>query len=414
MVETARTIEDLTGFEGRWAGSDAERRAAGYLKERLEDMGRDVEIQPISIRPNYPVTHVIHAVLAIVGSVLSVKVPIAGAALVVLAVASTAGDLTGSFHLARRLTGRRASQNVVSREDDQDKPGILVLVAHYDAARTGAVFGPRINERRAVLGKLLRRPIGPWEPFFWSMVAVLVACLMRLIGVEAMWLTVIQFIFTVVLIGSVPLLADIALSGAVPAANDNASGVATVLRLAERHGGKLEHFDLWVLFTGAQETQLLGMRAFLRANKQDLPRDRTVFLNVDQAGHGSVRWATKEGNLFAQKYHPSLLPICEEIAEDDEDDHYSARARVSRSAGDGHAARTAGYPALSISTLNALDYSPHQHLPTDTPDNIDDAALERAFGFCSELIDRIDHQIGPDLSGEADVTVLAEEDEASV
>lgn len=413
MVDTVRTIEELTGFEGRWAGSDAERRAAGYLKEGLESLGREVEVQPTSVRPNYPVTHVIHALLAIVGSVLSVEVPIAGAALVLLAVISTLGDLTGSFHLARRLTGRRASQNVLSREDE-GKPGTLVLVAHYDAARTGAVFGPRINERRAVLGKLIRRPIGPWEPFFWSLVAVLVACLMRVIGIEAMWLTVLQFIFTVVLIASVPLLADIALSGAVPAANDNASGVATVLRLAERHGGKLEHFDLWLLFTGAQETQLLGMRGFLKANKQDLPRDRTVFVNVDQAGHGTVRWATKEGNLFAQKYHPSLLPICEEIAEDDEDGHYGARSYVSRSAGDAHAARTAGYPAVSIATLNSLDYSPHHHLPSDTPANIDEAALERAFGFCSELIDRIDHEIGPDLSGEADVTVLAEEDEASV
>ena len=246
------------------------------------------------------------------------------------------------------------------------------------------------------------------------MVALLVACLLRVIGFEGMSLTVIQFIFTVVMIASVPLFADIALSGAVPAANDNASGVATVLRLAERHGGKLEHFDLWVLFTGAQETQLLGMRAFLKANRDELPRDRTIFLNIDQTGHGTVRWATKEGNVFAQAYHPSLLPICEEIAEDDEDDHYGARSYVSRSAGDGHAARTAGYPALSISTLNALDYSPHHHLPTDTPANIDDEALERAFGFCSELIDRIDHAIGPDLSDEADVTVLAEEDEASV
>jgi hypothetical protein len=411
-VDTQRTIEELTGFEGRWAGSDAERRAAGYLGERLEELDREVEIEPTSVRPNYPVTHVVHAVLAIVGSVLSVGVPALGAALVLLAVISTFGDLTGTFYIARRLVGRRASQNVVSREGGE-KAGTLILVAHYDAARTGAAFGPRLSERRAVIGKLIRRPIGPWDPFFWSMVIVLVASLLRIIGIEGLPLTVVQFVFTVVLIASVPLLADIALSGAVPGANDNASGVATVLRLAERHGGKLEHFDLWVLFTGAQEPIFQGMRSFLKRHQREMPRDRTIFLNVDQVGHGTVRWATKEGNVLAYKYHPSLLPICEDIAEDDEDDHYGARAYVSRSAGDGHPARTSGYPAVSITTLNAIDYSPHHHLPSDTPDHVDAEALERAYGFCSELIDRIDHQIGPEVAvPKNEVTVLAEGDEA--
>ena len=57
----------------------------------------------------------------------------------------------------------------------------------------------------------------------------------------------------------------------------------------------------------------------------------------------------------------------------------------------------AGFPAVSVSCLGALDYARHHHLPTDTPENIDAAALERAFGFCSELIELIDETLGPQL-----------------
>jgi hypothetical protein len=62
----------------------------------------------------------------------------------------------------------------------------------------------------------------------------------QLAGLDNLVLSIVQFVPTVVLIVSLPLLADVALSGAVPGANDNASGVATVLRLAERYSGELE------------------------------------------------------------------------------------------------------------------------------------------------------------------------------
>lgn len=389
-MDALREIEDLVAFEGRGVGTDAERRAAGHLRERLEGLGRAAEVESISVHPNWPVTHALHALLAVVGSVVSVDRPLVGTLLLAAVAVSAFGDLSGTFLLLRRLTGRRASQNVVSREDG-GKPGTLVLVAHYDAGRTGAVFGRRALERRAVLGKLLRRPIGPFEPFFWSIVLVLACAAVRLLDVDALALTIVQFVPTVVLIVSVPLLVDVVLSGIVPGANDNASGVATVLDLAERHGGALEHFDVWVLLTGAQEGLMLGMREWLAAHRRELDPARTVFLGVDEVGHGTVRYATKEGFVVAARYHPALLELCRELGD-------AARPVVSRSGGDAHLARTRGYPALSISCLNALDYAPHHHQAGDTPERIDPDALERGRSFCSDLIELIDERIGPELA----------------
>jgi Zn-dependent M28 family amino/carboxypeptidase len=213
-------------------------------------------------------------------------------------------------------------------------------------------------------------------------------------------LTTVQFVPTVVLIVSVPFLIDVALSRIVPGASDNASGVATVLRLAERYGGDLDHFDLWVLLTGAEEGMELGMRAWLRANRRALGRESTAFVCVDQVGHGTVRYARKEGYLLPSAHNAALVDLCDQIADEDaaDDGRYGARAYTARLATDAFAARAAGFPAVSVSCLGARDVTPHHHRESDTVETVDPEALDRAFGFCSELIELIDERIGPELN----------------
>jgi hypothetical protein len=286
---------------------------------------------------------------------------------------------------------------VVSRERG-GRPGTLVLVAHHDAPRTGFVHG-RLAERRAALGRRTGRPIGPFEPLVWSLALVLACALLRVGGIEAMPVAIVQFVGTVVLILAVPLLADIALSSIGPGANDNASGVATVLRLAERYGDDLDHFDVWVLLTGAEEALAEGMREFVRRHRRELDPTATVFLNVDSVGRGTVRYSRREGPVVAARMHPRLIELCDQIAEEDADEgRYGARPITIRAVTDALPARRAGFPTVTISCRNAIDQAPEIHRHTDTPDRLDDEALERAFGFCSELIELIDERVGPDVA----------------
>ena len=396
-MDPVREIEGLVAFQARGPGTDAERRAARHLASRLAAAGRDVAVDPIRVRPSYAATHALHALLAAGASVVSVSRPAPAAAVLAVITLSALGDLTGRFYLLRRLTGRRASQNVTSREGG-DKPGTLVLVAHYDVARTGAVFSPRALRRRARLGRLIRRPIGPFEVFFWSLAAVLVCAALRVGEVEGLALSIAQFVPTVVLIVSVALLADVALSGFVPGAADNASGVATVLRLADRYGEALEHFDLWVLFPGAEEGLMLGMREWMRAHRGELRPDATVFLNLDKVASGAVRYTKKEGFIVAAASHPQLVGLCREIAAGiAAADAPAAEPVVLRSGTAAHPARQRGFPAITISCLGPLGYAEHYHQPTDTPERVDRDALEAALDFCCELIERLDEEIGPAL-----------------
>jgi hypothetical protein len=292
-------------------------------------------------------------------------VPLAGFALVALATVSAFGDLTGSFHLVRLLTGARASQNVVS-DEDTGKPGLLVLVAHYDAPRGGMLLDPRLRLWPVV--------------FLWSLVVIAACALLRVLGLEATWLTIIQFIPTVILIAACPLFVDVALSQPREGLNDNASGVATVLRLAEQYGGRLEHFDLMVVFTGGSAHFALGMRDWLRRHRAELELEATAFISVDAVGAGTPHYATKEGPVLTSRLHPTLVKLCA----DDE----AGAPFVSRELSDAYAARAAGLPAIRISSRSDKGA---------VADEVDTDALARSYEYLSGLVERIDGEIGPRL-----------------
>ena len=401
-------IQALVEDGGRRAGSDAERRAAGHVEERLAGMGREVEVESTEIYPRWATVHLIHAFVALLGSLASVALPAVGFGVVLLATLSAFGDATGLFRPLRRLTGRRASQNVFSPEGE-DRDGQIVLVAHIDSSRGGLVFSRGLQERLAVLSDRIKRPIGPFVPFMAALLLLLVCCAIRLLGMQGSALTVVQLVPTVGMLIVIFVLLDAGVADPVPGANDNASGVATVLSLAERFGGQLEHFGVWVLITGGQESFGLGMKAFLKRHKDDLDKERTVFINVDEVGAGTVRYGAKEGVLLPGKSHPQLFQIAEQIAEDDgEDGSFSARPLAMRTATDASIARSAGFPAITVACRNKVGYVPHHHQKSDTIDNIDDEALERAHGFTAELIQRLDAEIGQDLKRKT--TLLAEDD----
>ena len=396
-MDALAEIDALVEAGRRAPGSDAERRAARHLEQRLASLGRDVESESIDVWPNWPLAYAILAALGVLGSVLSVSIPVVGAVLALIGALLLFLDASLLLPTVRRLLGRRASQNVVSW-GDRDKPGLLVLVAHYDAGRGGLAMSARAEERRAALGRLIHRPIGPLEPLFWSSMAVLLCCLLRLAGVSGVALTVAQFIPTVLLIVAIALLIDIALAGTKGGENDNASGVALALLLAERLGGKLEHFDVHVLLTGGQKAVAAGMRGFIRRHKRELALERTVIVNLDEVGSGTVRYARREGPLLSAKAHVQLIRLCDQIAEDAGAES-GAAAVVTRSPSDAYAARAAGLPAVTITCRGSLGYAEPR---------VDERAIERAEAFCAELIGRLDAELGPDLPAPVEERVVSE------
>jgi hypothetical protein len=391
-------IRELCSFEGRRAGTDAERRAANWLASRLRDSGRRADVEPTYVHPQYGLVHALHCALGFAGSLVAIVEPPIGFAIVLVTAVSMYLDLNGRFYLARRLFFRRASQNVVSRGTNPDAPARVFITAHYDAARTGAAFDPKRVARASRLARRLPFPISPFRVLFWSLAILLPILGLRMAGVESNLVSLLQLIPTLILLVGAFLLTDIELSNVVPGANDNASGVATALALAsELDAEPPENLDVWVLLTGAEEGQMEGMRSFVRSHRKSIDRESSYFIVLDALGAGVVRYETGEGLAVTYDLDRRLAELCSAVAEADRENgnRFDARPWRSGFATDALPARIAKLRATAITCLADGSILPaHYHRADDLPKRIDRKALDRAHDFALELVRALDRDVG--------------------
>ncbi len=383
-VDTFAEAEALADGAGpRPPGSDAERAAAEHLAARLRTLGRAADIETFDVWPRWPLAYALHALAGIAASLLSLVQQELAVLLALLATALTAVDAGGILTTTRRLLGRRESQNLVSW-GDRDRPGHLLLVAHTDSGPGGLAAGDGVRRLLAALPGPLRRPLSPYALLVWTLAAVFVVCLLRLDGSSGPALDVLQFLVTIGLLAAVPLLLGLALATPQAGENDNASGVALALRMAERV--ELEHFGVHLLFTGSRKAMAQGMRSFLLRHRGALDAERTVVLNLDRVGDDAPRYTRREGPVVALRAHVQLVELCAGVVEDAPE--AGAGSVIGRSPGDGYAARTGGLPAITLTCSDERGYASRR---------LTERALAQAEAFCAELIHRIDAEIGPEL-----------------
>jgi hypothetical protein len=391
-------IRELCSFEGRLAGTDAERRAANWLAKRLRDRGRRAEVEPTYVHPQYGLVHAAHCALGFAGSLVAIAQPAVGFAVVLATALSVYLDVNARFYLVRRLFFRRASQNVVSPGKRPEAPARILICAHYDAARSGAAFDPKRIARGTRLAHRLPVPVGPFRVVFWSLAVLLPILGARMAGVDSGLVSLLQLPPTLILLIGAFLLTDIELSDVVPGANDNASGVATALSLAEElDSDPPQNLDVWLLLTGGEECLWEGMRAFVRARRKRLDRETTYFVVLDSVGSGAVRYETGEGPAVTYEMDPRLVQLCEAISTADREngDRYRAEPLRNGFATDALPARLAKFRATAITCLADGALVPaNYHRPEDLPDRIDAGALDRAHDFSLELVRALDRDVG--------------------
>jgi hypothetical protein len=397
MDEAGRmeVIRELCSFEGRGPGTDAERRAANALAGRLRSLGRRVDIEPFFSHPQYAIVHLIHALLGIAGSLLATVQPAVGFAIVLFAATSTYLDLNTRLYLVRSLLFRRVSQNVVSPGVRPEAPARLILMAHYDAPRTGYIFS-KASRRIRRLPERTRLALGPFRVFFWLGLAPLLPIIgARMAGVDATWLNAVQAIPTIVLIVAAFLLIDIALSEIVPGAYDNASGVAAVLSAAEDlTADPPPNLDVWIVLTGSEESFCEGSRAFVRSRRKDLDRATTYFVNVDSVSYGQVAYEVSQGAVISIPHDRQLVELAEALGAAGAADGGAMPIRHPV-LDDALPPRIRKLRSITLRTTDADgNLAPWYHTHEDVPERVDDAALDRATEFVVALSRLIDREAG--------------------
>ena len=395
-------VEELCSFERRLAGTDAERRAANRLAEQLRKLGRRVEVEPTYAHPQIGLIYALHAAIAFAGSLVAVEIPALGFGLLLVAATSLYFDMNSRAYLLRRVFFRRASQNVVSPGNRRNAPARLVLTAHYDAARSGIVYGGFAARALTLARRILGVPVSPSRILFWS-IAVLVPIVgLRMAEVDSGLVSVLQLLPTLAILIALFAAVDVALSKVSPGANDNASGVAAVLSLAdELRREPAKNLDIWVVLTGGGESNLQGMHSFLRSHKDELSRERTYVLNIDSVGAGDVRFVTAEGPAVTYELTSRLTELAAAVAEADTEGRYRASGLRHGFATDALAARLRRIPATTITCLErGAVVPPRRHSLADVPAELDARALTAAHDFTLDLIRLLDRALARRASSE--------------
>jgi hypothetical protein len=393
-MEAMDTVRTLTGFAARGPCTDAERRAALWLARALRDEGREAELDTIWVRPQWAWVHALHALLAVVGSVLSVGVPVAGLAVLAFTLVSLWLDLAARAPVARLVMRRRATQNVRAPAPPREGDGRrvrLVVTAHYDAGHSGLVY--REGPRRAVARAFRGHAPSPLTVLLAAVIVLTVVAALRVGGAAETPLRIVQLAASIVVLFALALLLDAALSPTVPGANADASAVAVTLAVAAALDRDPPlHLAVDLVLAGAGEGPALGMRAEVRRLRRRLAREEVVVLELRPCGRGRPRYWTRDGLGLPLRLHPGLVEQADRVAA--EERHLDAARHRGAACSGAYVARAAGYAAIAVGCLDDAGLAPGFHQHHDVPEALEPDAMTAALELCLGLVDRLDADVG--------------------
>jgi acetylornithine deacetylase/succinyl-diaminopimelate desuccinylase-like protein len=346
-------VEALAAMERGSAAAD--KPQVEWLERRLRDAGaHDVHAETFRFQRRWIWRYGAHGAAGLGAAAIGGPL---GAGLAAATLASVELDVSGRSRWLSPLLPGGEGVNVVARVPAAAEPERqLVFIAHHDAQRTGLMWRlPRTRQPMALPAQAV-------------LAVVAAGCLVGSRLLRA---------FGALILGALTLLGlEAARREVVPGANDNATGVAALLALVAAFArDPLEHTDVIAVFTDCEEVGLGGAAEWFAARNPELGQASTLVVGLDTLGSGTPAVVRRDGALTAV------------YSRDVEDwaDRGALRAAVDPprrvdlvAPTDPIVARHARLHALSLVSVDEHDtLGPHYHLPTDTPENVDWASVER-------------------------------------
>lgn len=376
MASAWEYLERLTRRPHRGTGTAGEAAAAAEMKQWLDDLGYTVEVQPFKA-PQDTLYRGPAVVMFCFALALLWRVPWLGLACCALLFVPLSGELTGSLRLdLDLLLSKVSSQNLVARRPPVGSaPGrTLVVSAHYDTQRATHLFHPRFV---------------PWIPVYFNLAyaglgltPVVLLLQWALPGAGWAWTPGLGLSAFLALNALFLRICDMT-GSFINGANDNGTGAALVLALADRFAHTpLPGTEVIFLLTGAEEVGTRGMKHFMRTARLD--PDTTRFINLDNLGGGQIHYLAGEGMVKVQAYSPELIALAEQLGAE----HGGCIRRKANLLlpTDGLIPTAAGYQAISFLAFNEDGSLPNYHWYTDTLERVDRDLLAFAEAFFAEYL----------------------------
>ncbi len=290
--------------------------------------------------------------------------------------AAIAEDISNGPRLFRRVSSvPRTTWNVVGECGAADAPRTLVVLAHHDAARTGAIFDPTFQRWLGETFPGVVERIDTSFPLWWALLAApLLVTSGALRGHRGQLAAGVA--------GSAVALAtfaDVARSPIVPGANDNLSAVAVLVGLAERlRAEPIGELRVLLASCGAEEVVQGGIYGFARRHFPRLDRERTWFLNLETVGSPKLVMLEGEGPVVMEDYHDrSFRDLVDRAAS--QAGAPIRRGLRARNSTDAVLPSRAGYPTATLTSIDRYKALSNYHLMSDTPENLDYRTVAQAL-----------------------------------
>jgi Zn-dependent M28 family amino/carboxypeptidase len=374
-VDAREVIETLAAME-RSPCSPGELAAANWLAQRFERAGCEARVEDEVARGRYMPTLVGLGVGGVAGALLTLAGHRRSGALVSLLAAAALVDeaQNGPRLLRRAVYPPRATANVVAAPPGAAASPTLVVLAHHDAHQTGRLYDQGLLMALHRLAPDLLGRMKTSLPQWWFGLAgpalTVGAAVTRRPGLAKAALPVLAL--------GTAAAAEVALSPVSPGANDNLSGVAALVTLAELLRERpLPGVRVMLVSCGSEEALQEGIRAFMARHGRELDPATTSFLNLETVGSPRLIMLEAEGPIWMEPYaDPSFRDLVARCARETGvvlDRGYRARAST-----DSVIPSRAGHPTATITSITDWGALANYHLPTDVPENVDHDSVERA------------------------------------
>jgi acetylornithine deacetylase/succinyl-diaminopimelate desuccinylase-like protein len=378
------TVAHLAALD-RVSGSDGEHEAARWIAAALERLGARARIEEEHVHGGYFAPMGVPAAVSALAGVAVLRGRRAAGLVAAAAAALMAEDLQGG---PRRPVRERLPQhptwNVVGELGPADAPRTLVVSAHHDAARSSFIFEPVVPRLVFEKAPWLHDHLDRWPPLMGAVVAgpalvALGAALGRRGPVAA---------GTLVSAVSAALMAQMSRQPVVPGANDNLTGVAVLLEVARRFGGRPpDGLRVVLLSTGSEEANQDGMLAFARRHFGSFDPATTTFLCLDTVGSPELVLIEGEGFLRMRDYDATTKDLVEDAAR-------AAGVHVRRGlrftfGTDALIPLRQGFRVAGLGSVNEWLVPTNYHAATDTPENVDYRSVADAVEVVLGVAERL-------------------------
>ena len=390
LAERALAHASTLGSTPRGSATSAEKQAAEYTQAELKSMGvKDVQLQPfLGLRSIWLFLALVFG-LALVGHAAFWLLRRGAGDYPALLVSLLAFGLSGLL-LWRKFTFRNyplrnslphaPSQNVIAVIPPLGEvQRRVVLLAHLDSHR--AVFWFANNFLVTLFAVV---SIVTLYGVYLALLVYILAILTQLQVFAWLGLALALFHFLGWFTG---VTAD--LGRYSPGANDNASGVGTILALAERLSGQpLLHTETWLAFTGCEESGCDGVLTLIKEHGSALRE--ALFIDFDTVGIGDgLSYIHAEGNLRRHHIPREVELLMKEVGEPFGLEPISTPPTGAFT--EGGTLWAHGFKAACLSAgYQGSSIPPEWHRLTDTPIRLQVEALERIHTLAWALLQRLD------------------------